>query len=120
LRAFEPKVAEFRKAGFEVVAVSTDKQRDLKRAWDDLDTPFSFPLVSDHELTVFRQYRCFDDFEDQPLHGTFVIDGSGRIRWQDISYEPFMDAEFLLQEATRLLGLDGAVTAPDALQTVQK
>ena len=120
LREFEPKIAEFHKAGYEVVAVSTDKQEHLKRAWDDLDTPFSFPLVSDSELNVFRQYRCYDDFENQPLHGTFVIDQQGRVRWQDISYEPFMDAEFVLEEANRLLSLDGAVTSDAAIQTVQQ
>jgi hypothetical protein len=39
------------------------------------------------------------------LHGTYLIDGEGRIRWHDISYEPFMDTAFLLEEARRLLGL---------------
>ena len=39
------------------------------------------------------------------MHGTYLIDGKGRIRWQDISYEPFMEAEFLLAESVRLLGL---------------
>jgi hypothetical protein len=30
------------------------------------------------------------------------VDGQGRIRWQDIGYEPFSDADFLLEEAKRL------------------
>jgi peroxiredoxin len=119
LQAFEPKIAEFHKAGYEVVAISTDKQKDLQRAWENLDKPFSFPLVSDSELAIFREYRCFDDFEDQPLHGTFVIDAGGRIRWQDISYEPFMDPDYVLKEANRLLSLDGAITPQEPLQTVQ-
>jgi hypothetical protein len=33
------------------------------------------------------------------------VDGEGRIRWQDIGHEPFMDADFLLREAKRLLRL---------------
>jgi hypothetical protein len=37
------------------------------------------------------------------LHGTFLIDEEGLVRWQDISYEPFMDTKFLLEEAKRLL-----------------
>lgn len=49
---------------------------------------------------------AYDDFEDMPLHGTFLVDGDGRMRWQDVSYEPFMDWEFLLEESQRLLGLD--------------
>ena len=73
---------------------------------------FPFPLVSDAELNVFKRYRCYDDFEKQPLHGTFLIDGAGRIRWQDISYEPFMDPDFVLKEAKRLLGQDAAGSTP--------
>jgi hypothetical protein len=41
------------------------------------------------------------------LHGTFLIDGAGAIRWLDISYQPFMETKFLLEEAKRLLGLPG-------------
>ena len=40
-----------------------------------------------------------------PLHGTFLIDEQGLVRWQDVSYEPFTDTEFLLAESKRLLGL---------------
>lgn len=106
LQKFAPKTEEFRKAGYEVVAVSTDKQNVLDAAYKDLDQGFPFPLVSDADLNVFKAYRCYDDFEAQPLHGTFLIDGAGQIRWQDISYEPFMDADFVLKEANRLLGQD--------------
>ena len=66
---------------------------------------FPFPLVSDADLRIFKTYRAFDDFENQPLHGTFLIDGDGLVRWQDISYEPFNNPDFLLKEAKRLLQL---------------
>ncbi|MEQ9409361.1 MAG: redoxin domain-containing protein [Fuerstiella sp.] len=106
LQKFAPKTEEFRKAGFEVVAISTDKQEILHLAYEDLEEEFPFPLVSDAELNTFKAYRCYDDFEAQPLHGTFVIDANGMIRWQDISYEPFMDPDFVLKEAVRLLAQD--------------
>lgn len=106
LQKFAPRYAEFQKAGLDVVAISTDKQVNLKRAFDDYEAGFPFPLVADPDMTVFRDYRCYDDFEKAALHGTFVIDGAGRIRWQDISYEPFMDADFVLKEAQRLLAID--------------
>ena len=64
-----------------------------------------FPLVSDHDLKVFKAYRAFDDFENVPLHGTFLIDGNGLVRWQDISFEPFNEVKFLLTESKRLLAL---------------
>ena len=66
--------------------------------------PIPFPLAADPELTVFKDYRAYDDFEKMPLHATYFIDGQGLVRWHDVSYEPFMDAEFLLGEAKRLLG----------------
>ena len=36
------------------------------------------------------------------MHGTFLIDGDGMVRWQDISYEPFMNPDFVRKEARRL------------------
>ena len=106
LQKFAPKAEEFRKAGCELIAISTDRQKVLHMAYKDLDEKFAFPLVSDADLATFKSYRCYDDFEKQALHGTFLIDGAGKIRWQDISYEPFMDPDFVIKEAKRLMGQD--------------
>jgi hypothetical protein len=46
---------------------------------------------------------AFDDFERMPLHGTYLIDGKGRLRWQDIRYLPFAEPKWLLRECSRLL-----------------
>jgi hypothetical protein len=54
-------------------------------------------------MRVFKQWRAFDDFERTPLHGTFLVDGAGMVRWSDISYEPFDKPEYLLEECKRLL-----------------
>ncbi len=106
LQAIAKQHDTIRAAGFDVVAVSTDKQENLKRACENLETVFPFPLVADPEMAIFRKYRCYDDFEKAALHGTFVIDSEGKIRWQDISYEPFMDTEFLIKEGQRLISFD--------------
>ena len=106
LQAIAKKNDEIRAAGFEIVAISTDQQVNLKRAYENFEGGFPFPLVADPEMTVFRQYRCFDDFEKAALHGTFVIDAHGKVRWQDISYEPFMDTDFLIKEGRRLISFD--------------
>ena len=79
----------------------------------------AIPLVANPELDVFRAYRAYDDFEKKPLHGTFLIDAAGLVRWQDISYEPFMDADFLLKESQRLLS-QGAMTTETALSSTAK
>ena len=104
LQAFGPQLDRFADAGIQFVAISSDDRDGLAKSIEQYggDMPFEF-LVSDQELTVFKEFRAFDDFENQPLHGTFLVDERGLIRWQDISYEPFMDHEFLFQEAQRLL-----------------
>lgn len=105
LQAFAPKTAEFTEAGISLVAVSTDNQDNLKLSHENYKETgaFPFPLVSDATLDVFKKYRCHDDFEKQALHGTFLIDSEGLVRWHDISYEPFNNPEFVLKEAKRLL-----------------
>ena len=105
LQAFAPKAEAYRKAGIELLAISSDSQQDLIKSIEKYsdDGGFPFPLAADPKLDIFKSYRCFDDFENSTLHGTFLIDGEGLIRWQDISYDPFMDAEFLLKESQRLL-----------------
>jgi peroxiredoxin len=108
LGVFAPKTEEFKQAGIDLIAISTDDVGGLRETVQQNKTgsPFPFPLVSDASLKVFKQYRAYDDFEQQPLHGTFLIDRQGLVRWQDISYEPFTQVDFLLRESKRLLAQD--------------
>jgi len=110
LQAFSPMHAEYAAAGIPIVAIGTDSEAGLRETYaqtnDGVKDPFPFPLLSDESLGVFRDYRAYDDFENMALHGTFLLDGQGRIRWQDISYTPFMNAGWLLDECQRLLALD--------------
>ncbi len=108
LNAFAPATKDFSEAGISLVAISTDSREGLQKTFAKSKTQdgFSFPLLSDEPLEVFKRFRAFDDFEDMPLHGTFLIDGQGLVRWQDISFEPFTDTKFLLTESKRLLGLN--------------
>jgi peroxiredoxin len=105
LNAFAPKASEFKQAGIELVAVSTDAMPELKVSIEKctLEGGFPFPLVSDANHTVFKSFRAYDDFESAPLHATFLIDGHGNVRWQDIGPEPFKNPEFLIKESKRLL-----------------
>jgi peroxiredoxin len=105
LHAFSPRAAEFDAAGIELIAISTETIDQLKTGMKDYDQPIAIPLMADPSHDAFKQFRCWDDFEDQPLHGTFLIDARGRVRWQDISHEPFTDVDFMLDEAKRLLEL---------------
>jgi peroxiredoxin len=112
LQAFAPMAKEFEEAGISIVAISSDDSSGLAKSIEAYKPGvFPFPLLADTDLATFKSYRAFDDFEDRPLHGTFFIDGAGLVRWHDISFEPFRDARFLLNEARRLLALSGTKPA---------
>jgi peroxiredoxin/tetratricopeptide (TPR) repeat protein len=108
LQAFHPMAGEFKAAGIDIVAIGSDSIEGMKKSLADLATAdrFTFPMVSDPEMKVFQQWRAFDDFEEMPLHGTFLVDSDGMVRWQDISYEPFNKPAWLLKECERLLKLE--------------
>ena len=103
INAFATEAESFRKAGFEIVAISPDPQDEVKKM-----KPFPFPILANPDLKVFKSWRTFDDFEDMALHGTFVVDTAGKLRWMDTGFAPFTDAKFVLTEAQRLLSLNSS------------
>jgi peroxiredoxin len=121
LNALAPAAPEFASAGISMLAVSADSPDALGRTQSKARASggFPFPIVSDADRSVFKAYRAFDDFENVPLHGVFLLDGEGRIRWQDIGYEPFTDVPFLLTEARRQLRqqTDGAQLTRNGFST---
>ena len=103
LNSFAQKSREFAEQGIDLVAISTDSPDDLRESLAPYQEKggFPFPLLSDAKLDVFKAYRCVD-IDNNPLHGTFLIDARSRIRWRDISDEPFNNPGFLLTEGKRL------------------
>ncbi|MGY8642325.1 MAG: peroxiredoxin family protein [Verrucomicrobiales bacterium] len=106
LTAFAPKADDFLKEGVEMIAVSTDGVADLQSGFEKLAIKLDFPIVSGEGLTVFKNWGVFDEFENRPLHGTFLLDGNGSVRWLEVGHEPFMKADFLLGEARHLLDVN--------------
>ena len=102
--SLDPK---YREAGISIVAVSPETPEQLRKSQESGLVKVPFPLLSDPDKRQFHAWRCYDDFEDFPLHGTFLVASSDQIqalvRWQEISYTPFMEAEYLLEECRRLL-----------------
>ena len=107
LNAFGPAGKDYAAAGIDIIAVSTDNATDLNKTFLQAKDAqgFPFPIVADPGLAAFKAYRAYDDFESQALHGTFLIDSAGYVRWQDISSKPFSDAAWLLAESKRLLAM---------------
>jgi peroxiredoxin/tetratricopeptide (TPR) repeat protein len=120
LNIFAPVAKKFEEAGISLVAISTDSVEGLRKTFpaNGSEPGFPFPLVSDRGQKTFKAYRAYDDFEKMPLHGTFLVDGQGLVRWQDISYQPFKETSFLLEEAKRLLRIPGAPS--DASRVARK
>jgi peroxiredoxin len=112
LNILAPLNSDFAKAGISIVAVSRDSPDGLQHTFAQAKEShgFPFPIVSDQSLNAFKAYRAYDDFEQTPLHGLFLIDGQGLVRWQNISFEPFRDAQWLLGESKRLLSIPESET----------
>jgi peroxiredoxin len=103
LQEFGKQMKGFEAIETDLVAIGTDTLEDAKALKANTDgIKFPMPFLPDPALEVFKKYQAFDDFENQPLHGAFLIDKQGNIRFQRISADPFLDAEFLKGEAERL------------------
>ena len=57
---------------------------------------FPFPVVFDKTLQQFKAYKVFQEANQATLHGTFVLDPQGRVRWREVSDRPFVDLDALL------------------------
>jgi len=101
LKSFADKAKEFADNGIAIVAIGTDSPEELKDALAAYDGGFPFPLLSDAKLNAFKAYRCVD-FNNQPLHGTFLIDAQGAVRWRQISDRPVNDPALVLGQAKQL------------------
>jgi len=107
LADLDPKSEQFREAGIEVVSIGTDDLNQVRAARQAADEngvdPLHFDVLCDPKGGVFKQWGVWDEFSDEALHGTFLVDGKGRILWQDISLRPFEESDWLLAESKRLL-----------------
>jgi peroxiredoxin len=103
LQAFGKEYDSLKKLNLEVLSVTTDDPpaaRALKNNEDGVKFPI--PMLPDPKLELFTRYRAYDNFENQPLHGIYLIDARGKVRFQRISADPFMDVKFIKDETARV------------------
>jgi peroxiredoxin len=106
LQLFGKEYDAFQKLNTDIVAVSTDDLDATKTLKSNADgIKFPMPMLPNPSMSAFHAYRSFDDFENLPLHGTFLIDANGKVRFQRISADPFLDTEFLKTETARVTRL---------------
>ena len=99
----------FTAQGITVQAISPQLPPDalkVRPKLTHLKSPDQLHLLSDPHFIAFKSFRAFDDFENDALHATVLLDADNRIRWIDISYQPFTDIPFLLKESKRLLAIE--------------
>jgi FtsP/CotA-like multicopper oxidase with cupredoxin domain/peroxiredoxin len=102
LQAFRQVHEQLTANGVALVAISSTTSEDLCAALRDLpaEKRFAFPVLADPVHGVFRRYGCVATGDEEPLHGTFVIDEAGEILWRSVGAEPYMDVHRVLQIAS--------------------
>lgn len=99
-------IPRFRDRGARVLAISSDSpeisRKRLNRFGD-----FRLTLLSDPDHATEMAYGVWkplpgaDKDDGEPLHGTFVIDRDGMVRWAHVGDRPFADVEAILAELPR-------------------
>lgn len=101
LDAISRRIADFKTAKITIIGICPDRPNEVReaRARGGLAACLPFLVLCDPALDTFAHYGCHDG---RALHGTFVIDARGTVRWRSVGDEPFMDVDRLLKEAGAL------------------
>ena len=100
-------ISQFRDCGTRVLAISADSPEASRQRLDRFGD-FRVPLLSDTDHATARAYGAWkplpgaDKGDGEPLHGTFIVDRDGLVRWAYVGDRPFRDIEALLFELSRL------------------
>jgi peroxiredoxin len=107
INAFAKVNSQFEQSGIQLVGITREPMSTAGQVAEQMDSKKMppFAILCDPSLAAFKAFRAYDDFEGEALHAAVLIDGNGLLRWLDISWEPFTNTSFLLDEAKRLLNL---------------
>jgi peroxiredoxin len=101
-------ISQFRDRGVRVLAVSSDSAESSRQRLNRFGD-FQVPLLSDPDHATALAYGVgkpvpgADRDEGEPLHGTFILDGDGLVRWAYVGDRPFRDIEALLCEVFTIM-----------------
>ena len=89
LSRFADLYPEFKKAGAEILSVSTDSQHVHKARWDSSPSikKIHYPMVADTAGRISKMYGVYIDSgvdEGRALRATFIIDPDGIVKSADI------------------------------------
>ncbi len=88
MRSFEQRLNDFHQRGVEVVGVSVDSPAESKKLCQSRG--YTFPLLSDPSGDIIRRYGVMhpkggQTGEDIARPAEFLIDGTGTIRWVNLT-----------------------------------
>jgi peroxiredoxin/Tfp pilus assembly protein PilF len=101
LESFGKEKASFAKLDTEMVAVSPDSAEDLKPL-ETMAAKYPFRQLRDTAGAAARKFNAYDEFENLPLHGVYLINRKGEVWWFRSGSDPFTNVEFLKKEIPRM------------------
>ncbi len=107
LFALQDDIAKFRELGAEVMAISADTPEQTTEKFAKYGQ-FTFPVLADPDNKTAEAFSIYapasEGKKERLLHGTFVIDKDGVIRWCHYGDAPFTANATLLVELAKLQG----------------
>jgi peroxiredoxin len=100
-------ISRFRDRGVRVLAVSGDSPQSSRQRLNRY-RDFRVPLLSDPDHATALAYGVWkpvsgaDKNDGEPLHGTFIVDCDGLVRWAYVGDRPFRDIEAIMSELAHL------------------
>jgi peroxiredoxin Q/BCP len=108
LLALDKDLHYFRELDARVVAISSDSPQHTAEKYQEYGE-FRFPVLADVDYSVSEQWGVYrpETAEQSEFlnHGTFVVDGKGRLIWATLGREPFLDNTTLLHVIAGSQGL---------------
>ncbi len=107
LFALQDDIAKFRELGAEVVAISADTPQQTTEKFAKYGQ-FTFPVLADPDNKTAEAFSIYapanEGKKERLLHGTFVLDKEGVVRWCHYGDAPFTANATLLVELAKLQG----------------
>jgi peroxiredoxin len=101
-------IERFREMGADVVAISPDAAGTTLLRYKEYGR-FNFPIIPDVNKQISRSYGVYTpakgDNPEDSMHGTFVIDQAGIVRWVRTGTAPFGHNPTLIYELAKIKGL---------------
>ncbi len=94
IHALEKQCSEFSAAGMDIHVFVSDSEASLRKAI--ADRSWSFQFLADPDQRAFESFLCSGKV---PLHGVFLVDRDGDVRWSQTGNHPLLDIDRIFAAA---------------------